>query len=231
MIPTEIRLRSEEIAGYGSDYTDELNAQRDRALAVIEYLHEQSQGSNELANWVLTGTLPPDAVPKQDIWEAMRDVELQSYRQDLRGADPNSDESFKSLLLRGYDLLGITDKEVAHSFGASRPTIERWKSGANSPHPMARPMVYNWLLQRKEVRGLLLFPLSENEDLPALDLLIREKLKDTESGYPEVEYLSNLHAWIVRYLSTEKLRLVEALKGVRVEIQFDRIVQHPVPVK
>ena len=58
---------------------------------------------------------------------------------------PIEDQDFQKVLQLGVDLLGITNKAIARNFGCSLPTVARWKTGANAPHPAMRGVVLEWL--------------------------------------------------------------------------------------
>lgn len=77
-------------------------------------------------------------------------MNLNEYLAALKVASANDDKVFHSLLLEGIRLLNLTNKEIAHRFDVSRPTIERWRTGINAPHPAMRKAVYDWLLSRIE---------------------------------------------------------------------------------
>lgn len=70
---------------------------------------------------------------------------LKTYINDLKAVDHKSDDQFKELLRRGIELLQLSDKTIAHEFGASRPTVTRWRNGNNAPHPGFRKHIYTWL--------------------------------------------------------------------------------------
>lgn len=40
--------------------------------------------------------------------------------------------------------LGLTEHDVADEFGCSLPTVRRWMSGQNAPHPVMQPHVIEW---------------------------------------------------------------------------------------
>lgn len=73
---------------------------------------------------------------------------LFKYVTELSYADPKDVYAFRSLLEQGMELLQLTDKDIAREFGVSRPTVTRWRNGANAPHPALRKPVYTWLEQR-----------------------------------------------------------------------------------
>lgn len=64
---------------------------------------------------------------------------------DLRGIDPNDDIKFQLVLKKGVELFDLSVKDIAHEFTTSIPTVERWLSGRNAPHPAIRPLIYKWL--------------------------------------------------------------------------------------
>lgn len=65
----------------------------------------------------------------------------------LETADPNDDRQFMHLVLASMQKLGLTKKDVAHMFGTSISTVERWVSGKNAPHPIMRPIMYKVFLK------------------------------------------------------------------------------------
>jgi hypothetical protein len=78
------------------------------------------------------------------------EIELRDYVRSLQEAEARDDSTFHSLLSRGFDLLRLIDKDIAHGFGVSRPTVTRWRNGVNAPHPAMRKPLYVWLEQRAQ---------------------------------------------------------------------------------
>ncbi len=76
--------------------------------------------------------------------------ELEAYSRELRSADISNVKTFYALLNQGMHFLRLTDKDIAHEFGASRPTVTRWRNGKNAPHPAVRKVIFNWLRKRTE---------------------------------------------------------------------------------
>lgn len=66
----------------------------------------------------------------------------------LMTADPNDDRQFMHLVRCSMQELGLTTKDVAHMFGASIPTVERWTTGKNAPLPLMRSIVYKEFIKR-----------------------------------------------------------------------------------
>jgi hypothetical protein len=62
--------------------------------------------------------------------------------------DYKNDKIFYRTIIKGANLLRITDEDFAHAFGVSRTTVTRWKKKINAPHPLARRVVYAWLKGR-----------------------------------------------------------------------------------
>ena len=46
-------------------------------------------------------------------------------------------------------LLDIDDLEIVKAFDVSLPTVKRWKTGTDCPHPAMHEVVRNWLKKRK----------------------------------------------------------------------------------
>jgi hypothetical protein len=74
--------------------------------------------------------------------------ELKRYIGSLKSANLKSDEQFKTLLNRGMELLRLIDADISKEFGVSRPTVNRWRNGANAPHPAMRKPLFNYLAKR-----------------------------------------------------------------------------------
>ena len=74
--------------------------------------------------------------------------ELTMYVESLKSADPRNYEQFKNLLNKGMDLLRLLDSDISKEFGVSRPTVNRWRNGANAPHPAMRKPLYKYFEKR-----------------------------------------------------------------------------------
>lgn len=84
----------------------------------------------------LTGRpLPTATIP--ELIERLKSVGHQSTR-----------EEFRELLLAAYDILHLTDLAVAREFQVASSTIQRWRLGVTSPHPVIRVQVLKWLCSR-----------------------------------------------------------------------------------
>jgi len=77
-----------------------------------------------------------------------RGAQLKAYIQSLKGADQKNDEVFHKIVEQGMDIMQLLDSDLAHEFNVSRPTVNRWRSGANAPHPALRKHVFAWLHKR-----------------------------------------------------------------------------------
>ncbi len=74
--------------------------------------------------------------------------QLERFIAALRAADQRNDAQFQKLLSEGVELLNLVDQDIAREFSVSRPTVNRWRSGANAPYPFMRRSVYGWLERR-----------------------------------------------------------------------------------
>jgi len=74
------------------------------------------------------------------------DNSLLLLQRALREARTQDDVQFYRLLRTGVSILKLTEEDIAHQFGASRPTVKRWLAGTSAPHPAVRRPVYDWLL-------------------------------------------------------------------------------------
>lgn len=73
---------------------------------------------------------------------------LEKLIADLDQADTKDDAVFRSLLARSAQELSLLDKDIARELDASRPTVNRWRSGATSPHPLLRRHIFARLKRR-----------------------------------------------------------------------------------
>ncbi len=62
--------------------------------------------------------------------------------------DGTDDEAFATLLNAAIEYCGLTDRELAETFGISRPSVELWKDGQNAPYVTMRPPVYEYLAKK-----------------------------------------------------------------------------------
>lgn len=65
----------------------------------------------------------------------------------IKSADVNDDIAFQNIIQEVIDAEILSKQELAHRFSASVPTIDRWISGAGSPHPIMRKVVYSFLVE------------------------------------------------------------------------------------
>ncbi|HEY3399091.1 MAG TPA: hypothetical protein VGK03_00535 [Geothrix sp.] len=88
---------------------------------------------------------------------------LHLFIKELHTPDLQSDEDFHRLFNVGVDLLALPDKDLAHEFGASRPTISRWRNALNTPHPAMRKHIYAWMEKRART---VLRRIEKSKELP-----------------------------------------------------------------
>lgn len=74
--------------------------------------------------------------------------ELQKYKADLEATCPRDGAAFRELLDRGMLLLGLDETDVVRRFSINRGTLERWRNGLGSPHPVVRTIAYGWLREQ-----------------------------------------------------------------------------------
>jgi hypothetical protein len=74
--------------------------------------------------------------------------DLQAYIDAVKKASQTDDAAFTSIVARGMTVLRLLDSDLALPLGVSRPTVNRWKNGANAPHPAMRKHVFAWLKNR-----------------------------------------------------------------------------------
>ena len=104
--------------------------------------------------------------------------EVKAYLQLLEDADTRDEGKFHEVVSHGVALLQLMDRDIAHEFGVSRPTVTRWRNGANAPHPAMRKPVYD-LLERRARMLLKRLP-SESTMSPSSGL----SLSETDSAVP-----------------------------------------------
>jgi transcriptional regulator with XRE-family HTH domain len=74
--------------------------------------------------------------------------ELKAYIEVLKKTAQTDDAAFNSAVARGMDVLQLLDSDLALHLGVSRPTVNRWRTGANAPHPAMRKHIFDWLKNR-----------------------------------------------------------------------------------
>jgi len=57
-----------------------------------------------------------------------------------------SDKRFRRAIVKAVEALGVS--AVADGLSVSKPTVERWCSGRNSPHPVMRPVIMKWIASK-----------------------------------------------------------------------------------
>jgi hypothetical protein len=57
-----------------------------------------------------------------------------------------SDKKFRRAIVKAVAELGVA--AVADGLSVSKPTVERWCSGRNSPHPVMRPVIMKWIASK-----------------------------------------------------------------------------------
>lgn len=66
------------------------------------------------------------------------------FMKPIKNANLDSDTDFRAIIKASEQY--ISDKDLARALRVSRPTVSRWRSGATTPVPFARKMVYDFLL-------------------------------------------------------------------------------------
>ena len=74
--------------------------------------------------------------------------ELETYIDLVKKASQTDDAASSSVVARGMAVLSLLDSDLATNLSVSRPTVNRWKNGANAPHPVMRKHVFDWLKNR-----------------------------------------------------------------------------------
>lgn len=68
--------------------------------------------------------------------------------EELGKPNPEDADAFHRIITSAFELSVIDEIDVAHKFGMSRPSINRWRNGRTVPHPAMRAQVYGWLTER-----------------------------------------------------------------------------------
>lgn len=76
-----------------------------------------------------------------------RKEELLAYQKELQTARyrPSDAVFFHYILGHGITLLELTTVDLANRFALNIETVECWKTGANAPVTVLRPVIYRWL--------------------------------------------------------------------------------------
>ncbi|MBR9683382.1 hypothetical protein GOV03_02480 [Candidatus Woesearchaeota archaeon] len=61
--------------------------------------------------------------------------------------DHTNDEDFTTAVRIATDHY-VQKYELSREIGTSKPTVERWIEGKNTPHPAMRPAVIEWIIEK-----------------------------------------------------------------------------------
>ncbi len=70
---------------------------------------------------------------------------LRTLRNDARLADVTNDDKFRAIICACRYVLEMSDAEIGDALHVSRPTVNRWISGKNIPHPAMRKPIFSWI--------------------------------------------------------------------------------------
>ncbi len=73
---------------------------------------------------------------------------LRGLLNALQTANVADDAAFHNCVSMAFNLIVLSEDELARKFSVSRPSINRWKNGRSAPHPAMRKHVYAWLKRR-----------------------------------------------------------------------------------
>lgn len=107
----------------------------------------------------------------------------------LISADPNDDKLFPSLVKESMETLELSDRDVAHAIDISIPSLTRWKNGLSAPHPVLRPHVYKWFIEKWFMTKLKIG--QEKKKLPVCNGCGKDGQED--HGCPYREEINNNH--------------------------------------
>jgi hypothetical protein len=77
----------------------------------------------------------------------MTNDEIDLFLKKIKTLETTDDVAFTSILNEAYTGFNLEVLDVAHAFGISFPTVERWLAGKTMPHPMMRSAVFDWLIK------------------------------------------------------------------------------------
>ncbi|HEX4337727.1 MAG TPA: hypothetical protein VH062_17555 [Polyangiaceae bacterium] len=78
---------------------------------------------------------------------------LKDLKARIEGVDLQDAGAFHEIVGEGMLLLRLDDTQLARQFDMSRPSVNRWRSGRNAPHPSIRKHVYAFF--KKKVAKLI----------------------------------------------------------------------------
>ena len=79
-----------------------------------------------------------------DAWHRHAMIGFASLIKD-QDCDLTDKDTFTSLVKAAIDHYDVKPSEIANHFGVDASTISRWTAGRNAPHPMARPVIIEWI--------------------------------------------------------------------------------------
>ena len=73
----------------------------------------------------------------------------------IKGSDPENESvaRFSMTIRKAMEILRLSDRDVAHEFDVRIPTVADWRAGRFAPHPLMRPVVYKWILEKTGAGG------------------------------------------------------------------------------
>lgn len=77
-----------------------------------------------------------------------QDIAIEYLKDILATPDKEDDGLFHLAVSTVIDMSIMSEKDFAREFDVSRLTVRRWASGVSSTHPLTRPIVYQWLLDK-----------------------------------------------------------------------------------
>lgn len=75
-----------------------------------------------------------------------------ALKERLATARPEDDKTFQFLIVQSMRLLELSDIDLSDIFSVSRPTVQRWKTGENAPHPLMRRSIYSELSRQASAK-------------------------------------------------------------------------------
>lgn len=74
-------------------------------------------------------------------------IEKYFCKYGLQDEDRRSEAYFSGVVAIALNEYALEITDIAHEFGVSKPTVERWAKGVSAPMPQLRPFVLEWIVE------------------------------------------------------------------------------------
>lgn len=79
----------------------------------------------------------------------IRSIEKEAFRRRLAQLGENADDAgFADAVYTAISTHGVAAEDFRNAFGLSQDAVDRWTTGKNLPHPLARGKILLWIMEK-----------------------------------------------------------------------------------